>query len=121
MIAVNSRRDSVSPPPLAANPKKGKSQTVTSTLPKSQDPEASGELSKKRKRPKSKKPPTETKRDIQLTSTGLPSTLDEGTRKSKPLLESTATHPKDSVGNKQPFDMDIPFTTSDECTTKTTP
>nr|GEV79781.1 hypothetical protein [Tanacetum cinerariifolium] len=27
---------------------------------------------------------------------GFPSTLDEGTRKSQPLLESTATHPKDS-------------------------
>ncbi|GKB70946.1 hypothetical protein Tco_0932358 [Tanacetum coccineum] len=78
-------------------------------------PEASGALSKKSKRPKSKKPPTKTKvtppkptegfeqshsvssgtvpdpqdleRDIQLASTGLPSTLDEGTRKSKPLPE----------------------------------
>ncbi|GKA84971.1 hypothetical protein Tco_0806625, partial [Tanacetum coccineum] len=61
MIAVNNQRDSVSPPPLARKPKKGKSQTVTLTLPKSQGPEASGALSKKKKRPKSKKPPTKTK------------------------------------------------------------
>nr|GFC85170.1 hypothetical protein [Tanacetum cinerariifolium] len=55
--------DLVSPPPLVAKPKKGKSQTVTSTSPKSQGPEASGALSKKRKRPTSKKPPIETKED----------------------------------------------------------
>nr|GEU43458.1 hypothetical protein [Tanacetum cinerariifolium] len=89
-----------------------------------QGPEASGALSKKNKRPNSKKPPTETKvtspnptkgseqshsvssgtlpdpqdlnRDIQLASTGLPSTLDDGIRKSKPLLEG---------GNKPPADM----------------
>ncbi|GJW80238.1 retrovirus-related pol polyprotein from transposon TNT 1-94 [Tanacetum coccineum] len=35
MIAVNNRMDSVSPLPLVAKPKKGKSQTVASTLPKS--------------------------------------------------------------------------------------
>nr|GEV68354.1 hypothetical protein [Tanacetum cinerariifolium] len=40
---------------------KGKSQTVTSTSPRSQVPEASGALSKKSKRPKSKNPPTKTK------------------------------------------------------------
>nr|GEV54150.1 uncharacterized mitochondrial protein AtMg00810-like [Tanacetum cinerariifolium] len=89
--------------------------TVTSTSPKSQGPKASWALSKKSKRPKSKKPPTETlvtslkptkdseqshsvssgtvpdlqdlERDIQLASMGLPSTLDEGTRKSNPLPE----------------------------------
>nr|GEX25985.1 retrovirus-related Pol polyprotein from transposon TNT 1-94 [Tanacetum cinerariifolium] len=44
-----------------AKPKKGKSQTVTPTLPKSHDPEVPGALFKKRKRPKSKRPPTETK------------------------------------------------------------
>ncbi|GKE48328.1 hypothetical protein Tco_1479586, partial [Tanacetum coccineum] len=108
MIVVNNQRDSVSPLPLSAKPKKGKSQTVTPTLPKSQGPEASGALSKKSKKPKSKKTPAETKetstpkptegseqshsvssgtvpdpqyleRNIQLASTGLPSTLDEGT------------------------------------------
>ncbi|GJT27340.1 retrovirus-related pol polyprotein from transposon TNT 1-94 [Tanacetum coccineum] len=115
----------------------------------SQGPEASGALSKMSKRPKSKKPPTKTKvtppkttkgskqshsvssgtvpdpqdleRDIQLATTGLPSTLDERTRKSKPLPEGTATHSKDSGGNKQPLDRDITFTTSDEGTAKTTP
>nr|GEU71932.1 retrovirus-related Pol polyprotein from transposon TNT 1-94 [Tanacetum cinerariifolium] len=44
MIAINNQRDSVSPPHLVAKPKKGKSWTVTSTLPKSQGPEASGAL-----------------------------------------------------------------------------
>ncbi|GJY49857.1 hypothetical protein Tco_0439813 [Tanacetum coccineum] len=149
MIAVNNQRDSVSPPPLAPTPKKGKSQTVTPTLSKSQGPEALRALSKKRKQPKSKKPPTKTKvtppkptkgseqshsvsssivpdpqdleRDIQLANTGLPSTLDEGTRKSKPLLEGTATHPQDSGRNKQPLVRDITSTTPDEGTAKTTP
>ncbi|GKA99732.1 hypothetical protein Tco_0827726 [Tanacetum coccineum] len=78
------------------------------------NPEVPGALSKKIKRPKSKKPPTETK------STGLSSTLDEGTRKSKPLPESTATPPKDSRGNIQPLDRDITSTTSNEGTAKTT-
>ncbi|GKB82599.1 hypothetical protein Tco_0949494 [Tanacetum coccineum] len=58
MIAVNNQKDSVSPPPLVAKPKKGNSQTVASTLPKSQGPEASRALSKKRKKSKSKRPPT---------------------------------------------------------------
>nr|GEX03708.1 hypothetical protein [Tanacetum cinerariifolium] len=120
MIVVNNRRDSVSPPPLVAKPKKGKSQTITLTSPKSQDPEALRALSKNSKRRMSKKPPTKTKRDIQLASTRLPFTLDEGTQKSQPLLESTDTHPKDSRGNKQPLDRDITFTTPDEGTTKTT-
>ncbi|GJT27098.1 retrovirus-related pol polyprotein from transposon TNT 1-94 [Tanacetum coccineum] len=151
MIAVNNRRELVSPPPLAAKPKKGKSQTVTPTLPKSQGPEASGALSKKRKRPKSKKPPTKTKvtppqptegseqsylvssgtapdpqdleRNIQIASMRLPSTLNEGTCKSKPLLEGTVTvsHPKDSGGNIQPLDRDLTSTASDEGMAKTTP
>nr|GEX27156.1 retrovirus-related Pol polyprotein from transposon TNT 1-94 [Tanacetum cinerariifolium]GEX28021.1 retrovirus-related Pol polyprotein from transposon TNT 1-94 [Tanacetum cinerariifolium] len=61
MIIENNQRDSLSPPPLVAKPKKGKSQTVAPILPKSQGPEASGALSKKRTKPKSKRPPTETK------------------------------------------------------------
>nr|GFA34120.1 hypothetical protein [Tanacetum cinerariifolium] len=60
-------------------------------------------------------------RDIQLASTGLPSTLDEGTRKSQTFLDSTTTRPKDSEGNKQPLDRDITFMTPDEGTAKTTP
>nr|GFA15118.1 nodulin MtN21 /EamA-like transporter family protein [Tanacetum cinerariifolium] len=125
MIVVNNQRDSVSPPLLAITPKKGKSQTVTSTFLKSQGPKASGALFQKSKRPKSKQPPTETivtlPKPTEGSNMGLPSTLDEGTRKSKPLPESIATHPKDSGGNKQPFDRDITSTTLDEGTTKTTP
>ncbi|GJU46783.1 hypothetical protein Tco_1204049 [Tanacetum coccineum] len=60
-------------------------------------------------------------KDIQLASTGLHSTLDKGTRKSKPLPEGTATHPKDSGGNVQPLDRDLTFMNSDEGTAKTTP
>ncbi|GKA66902.1 retrovirus-related pol polyprotein from transposon TNT 1-94 [Tanacetum coccineum] len=114
----------------------------------SQGLEASGALSKKRKKPKSKRPPNETKesppkptkgseqsysvssgtvpdpqeleRDIQLPSMGLPSTLEEGTHQSKPLPEGTTTLPKDSGGNKQPLDRDITSTTSNKGTTKTT-
>ncbi|GKC67651.1 retrovirus-related pol polyprotein from transposon TNT 1-94 [Tanacetum coccineum] len=54
-------------------------------------------------------------------STGLPSTLDEGTRKSKPLPEGTVTHPKDSRENVQPLDRDLTFTTSDDGMAKTKP
>nr|GEZ25051.1 hypothetical protein [Tanacetum cinerariifolium] len=50
----------------------------------------------------------------------LPSTLDEGTHKSQPLLESTTTPPKDSRGNIQPLDMDLTSTNSDEGMAKTT-
>ncbi|GJY12426.1 hypothetical protein Tco_0381735 [Tanacetum coccineum] len=78
-------KDSVSPPLLSAKKKKGKSQTMTPMLPKSQGPKAFGELSKKRKQPK----PKRHLRNIELASTGLPSTLDEGTRKSQPLPEGT--------------------------------
>ncbi|GJY81955.1 hypothetical protein Tco_0494706 [Tanacetum coccineum] len=112
---------------------KVKSQSVTPTLPKLQGPEDSGALSKKRQNPKSKKTPTkkgvligsvielfdpqDPKRNIQLVGTGLPSTsLDGGTRKSKPLPEGTAkTTPclerprrdKDSEGFKPPADMEL--------------
>nr|GEU73724.1 hypothetical protein [Tanacetum cinerariifolium] len=95
MISINNQKDSVSPPPLVAKPEKGKSQTVTSISPKSHGPEALGSLFKKRKRPISKKPPTKTK--------------------------STATHPKDFRGNKQPLDRDITFMTPDKGTAKTMP
>ncbi|GJZ87965.1 hypothetical protein Tco_0659747 [Tanacetum coccineum] len=137
----------MSPLPLFAKPKKGKSHTVTPTLPKSQGPKASGALYKKRQKPKSKNPPTKTKvippkltegseqshsvssgtvpdpqdleRNIQLASTGLPSTLDEGTRKSQPLTEGPTTHPKNSWGNIQPLDRDLTSMTCNEGTAKT--
>ncbi|GKB49923.1 hypothetical protein Tco_0900676 [Tanacetum coccineum] len=44
-------------------------------------------------------------RNIQLASTGLPSTLNEGTRKSQPLLEGSLED-KDSGENKPPADME---------------
>nr|GEX03023.1 hypothetical protein [Tanacetum cinerariifolium] len=59
-------------------------------------------------------------REIQFACTRFPTTLDEGTRKSKPLPEGTATHPKDSRGNKQPIDRDIIFTIPNEGMAKTT-
>ncbi|GJR56011.1 retrovirus-related pol polyprotein from transposon TNT 1-94 [Tanacetum coccineum] len=98
-------------------------------------PEVSGALSKKSKRPKSKKPPTETKvtppkltegseqshsvssgtvpdpqdleRNIQLTSTRLPSTLDEGTCTAKTMSRPEGSlRDKDSGGNIPPNDME---------------
>ncbi|GJT35899.1 hypothetical protein Tco_0926318, partial [Tanacetum coccineum] len=121
MIAVNNQKDPMSPLPLATKPKKGKSQTVTPSLPKSQGPEVTGALSKKIKRPKSKKPPTKTKVTRPKPIEGLPSTLNEGTHKSKPLPEITSTPPKDSGGNIQPFDKDITSMTSDKGKAKTMP
>ncbi|GJV58770.1 hypothetical protein Tco_1464870 [Tanacetum coccineum] len=87
MIAVNNRRDSVSPPPLDAKLKKGKSQTVAPTLPKSQGPEASGSLSKKKKKPTSKRPSTETKES--------PSKPTEGSDDSYSGSSGTVPDPKD--------------------------
>ncbi|GJS86080.1 hypothetical protein Tco_0752621 [Tanacetum coccineum] len=117
--------DSVSPPPLVAKPKKGKSQTLASTLLKSQGLEASEALSKKRKQPKSKRSPTETKesppKPTEVRYGLLSHNSIEGTHQSKPLPEGTATHPKDSGGNKQPLDRDITSTTSNKGTAKTTP
>nr|GEV70872.1 uncharacterized mitochondrial protein AtMg00810-like [Tanacetum cinerariifolium] len=149
IIAVNNRRDSVSQPPLVAKLKNEKSQTVALTFPKSQGLEASRALFKKRTKPKSKTPPTETKesppkptegseqshsvssctvpnpqdpeRNIQLFSMGLPSILNEGTRKSQPFPESTVAPLKDSRGNDQPLDRDLTFMTFNEGTAKTTP
>ncbi|GJT30957.1 hypothetical protein Tco_0911232 [Tanacetum coccineum] len=64
--------------------------------------------------------PQDPERNIQLASTGLPFTLDEGTRKSQPFPEGTTTDPKDSVGNKQPINMGLPSTVSDKGMAKTT-
>ncbi|GKF29499.1 hypothetical protein Tco_0095841 [Tanacetum coccineum] len=58
--------------------------------------------------------PQDLERDIQLSSTRLPSTLAGGTRKSQPLPKGTKTNPKDSVGNKQPIDKGLPSMDSDE-------
>ncbi|GJR83389.1 hypothetical protein Tco_0154174 [Tanacetum coccineum] len=54
-------------------------------------------------------------------NTGLPSTLDEGTRKSQPLPEGTTSAPKDLGGNVQPTNIGLPSMASNEETAKTTP
>nr|GEW03811.1 hypothetical protein [Tanacetum cinerariifolium] len=61
VTAVNNQKDLVSLVPLFSKPKKGKSQIVTPTLPKSHGLEAFRALSKKRQKLKFKKPPTKTK------------------------------------------------------------
>ncbi|GJT28321.1 hypothetical protein Tco_0908596 [Tanacetum coccineum] len=134
MISVNNRGTLVSQLPFSIKKKKGKSQIVTPTLPKSQGPEASGALSRKRNKPKSKKttpkvqvtPPTvptedsektqsvssvktvipqDTERTTQLAIKGSHSPLDEGTRKSQPLPEGPHRD-KDSEGLNLPADME---------------
>ncbi|GKA54137.1 hypothetical protein Tco_0753086 [Tanacetum coccineum] len=117
MVAVNNNEKSVSPLPFTIKKKKGKSRTVTSTLPQSQGPEASGPLPQNRKKTKSKKPLTETKvTPLTGPTEGLPSTsLDEGIRKSQPLPEGTVKTTllpegprgdKDSKGFIRPADME---------------
>nr|GEW67615.1 hypothetical protein [Tanacetum cinerariifolium] len=56
--------------------------------------------------------PQDPKRNIQLVGMGLPSTLDDGTRKSKPLLEGTHYDPKDSSENDQSSNKGLPSTAS---------
>ncbi|GJW98837.1 hypothetical protein Tco_0180645 [Tanacetum coccineum] len=65
--------------------------------------------------------PQDTKGDIQPAIKGLPSTLDEGTRSSKPLPEGKPTDAKDPGGNKQPTGMGSPSTHPDDGTSKTQP
>ncbi|GJR98279.1 hypothetical protein Tco_0270453 [Tanacetum coccineum] len=123
MIAVNNRRDSVSPPPLVAKLKKGKSQTVALTLPKSQGPEASGALSKKRKKilrpkdhplkPRNHHPsqrrvlmiPTQAARAPDTNSTAP----NEGTAKTTPRPEGSLRD-KDLGGNIPPANMESIYT-----------
>ncbi|GJY66909.1 hypothetical protein Tco_0469147 [Tanacetum coccineum] len=110
IIVVNNQRDLMSPLPLSTKPKKGKSHSVTPTLPKSQGPEASEALFKKIKKPKSKKTPAETK----ATSTPKPT---EGSEQSHSVSSGTAwlntpcpegtLEDKDSEGNKPPADMEL--------------
>ncbi|GKA15843.1 hypothetical protein Tco_0695590 [Tanacetum coccineum] len=110
IIVVNNQRDLMSPLPLSAKPKKGKSHTVTPTLPNSQGPEAYEALFKKRKKPKSKKTHAETKE----TSTSKPM---EGSEQSHSVSSGTAwlntpcpegsLGDKDLEGNKPPADMKL--------------
>ncbi|GKA93295.1 hypothetical protein Tco_0815281 [Tanacetum coccineum] len=65
--------------------------------------------------------PQDPRRNIQLTSMGLPFTSpDEGIRKSQPLPEGPTTDLKDSGGNVQPADTRLPSTVPNEGTAKTT-
>ncbi|GJY97652.1 hypothetical protein Tco_0514562 [Tanacetum coccineum] len=109
MIVVNNQKDSVSPLPLSAKKKKGKTQTPTDGSEQSHSV-SSGTIPD----------PQDLKRNIQLASMGLPSTLDEGTHKSQPFPEGTTTDPEDSGGNDQPADKGLPSTASHEGTAKTT-
>nr|GEW93677.1 copia protein [Tanacetum cinerariifolium] len=85
MVAVNKNEKSVNPLSFTIKKKKGKSQTMTSTVTQSRGPEASGSLPQKRKNPKSKKPPIKTK----------------VTPPPKPTKDSEQSHSgKDSGGNK---------------------
>ncbi|GKA24360.1 retrovirus-related pol polyprotein from transposon TNT 1-94 [Tanacetum coccineum] len=61
LCLLSPHMDKLNPLPFLIKKKKGKSQTVTPTLPQSQGPEAPGSLPQKRKKPKSKKTPSETK------------------------------------------------------------
>nr|GEZ19169.1 hypothetical protein [Tanacetum cinerariifolium] len=94
MIDVNNQKDSVSLLPLSTRTKKGKSQTVTPTLPKPQGLEASGALSKKINKPKSKKTPTETK----ATSTPKPT---KDSEQSHSVSSGTVPNPQDLERNIQ--------------------
>ncbi|GKA35860.1 hypothetical protein Tco_0722351, partial [Tanacetum coccineum] len=80
--------------------------------PQSQGPEASRALSKKRQKPKSKKPPTKTK----VTYLSQRRVLSNPTQSP----QSTTIDPKDLVGNKQTTNMGLPSMTFDEGTAKTT-
>nr|GEV56961.1 hypothetical protein [Tanacetum cinerariifolium] len=103
MIDVNNRRDSVSPPPLAAKPKKGKSQTMTSTLP-SHRALSLQQHSLRRVKDLSLKSHSLRLRDITFT------TPDEGTAKTTSHSEESLKD-KDSGGNKPPADMEPLHTT----------
>ncbi|GJW24002.1 retrovirus-related pol polyprotein from transposon TNT 1-94 [Tanacetum coccineum] len=106
--------------PFSRKKKKVKSHTVTPTLPKSHGPKASGVLSKKRQKPKSKKTPTETK----VTPSTRPM---EGSEKSHLVSLSNVPNPRDperniqlAGGNVQPTDKGLPSMISDKGTAKTT-
>ncbi|GJS37813.1 hypothetical protein Tco_0536195 [Tanacetum coccineum] len=108
MVVVNNCENLVNPLPFTAKKKKGKSQTVTPTLPQTQGPEASGALPQKRKKPKSKKTPNETKTQWKQTTIDkrLPSTVsDEGAAKTTPSPEGPRGD-TDSEGLKPPTDME---------------
>nr|GEU44751.1 hypothetical protein [Tanacetum cinerariifolium] len=93
-----------------------KGLSVSTSLPKSQGPEALGALFKKGQKPKSKKTPTET----QVTPPTEPT---EGSKKSHSVSSSNVPDPKiqRETYNSLPADKGLPSTASDEGTIKTTP
>ncbi|GJR85006.1 hypothetical protein Tco_0209017 [Tanacetum coccineum] len=85
------------PLPFTVKKKKGKSQTVTPTLPQSQGLEASGHFLKRGKISSGQTAhPQDTERQTQLVVKGIHSPLDEGTRTSKPLLKGKNPDPQES-------------------------
>nr|GEX05424.1 hypothetical protein [Tanacetum cinerariifolium] len=110
-----------SSPTILIKKKKGKSQTITPTLPQSQGPEAPGLLPQKRKKPKSKKTPSETKVTPPKPTNGSeqPHSVSSGTVPDPQDLERNIQL-ADSRENVQPVDRGLPFTASDEGATKTT-
>nr|GEY55049.1 hypothetical protein [Tanacetum cinerariifolium] len=97
MIDVNNQKDSVSLLPLSTKKKKGKSQTVTPTLPKPQGLKASGaplrretSLSPKRHLLRPRQHPPQSQRRILSNPT---QDFNEGTAK-------TTLHHKGSLGDK---------------------
>ncbi|GJZ62640.1 hypothetical protein Tco_0618777 [Tanacetum coccineum] len=148
MIAVNNRKNSLTPLPFFVKKKKMKSQNVTPTLPKSHGPEASGALSKKRKKTKSKNTtpetqvtppsvPTEDSEKTQSVSSrqtahlkdiegniqpavkGSNSPPDEGTHQSQSFPKGNKPDPQDSEGNIHLVDMGLPAIVPDEGVGKT--
>nr|GEW12250.1 hypothetical protein [Tanacetum cinerariifolium] len=83
-------------------------QTVTPTIPKSQGLEASGALSKKRNKPKSKK----TTPEAQVTPPSVPT--EDYVKTQSPLPKGKLTNAKDLDGNIQPAGMGLPSTSLDE-------
>ncbi|GJU35009.1 hypothetical protein Tco_1183363 [Tanacetum coccineum] len=118
----------MSPLPFSGKKKKGKSHSMSKAKPTTQGPEASGTLPQKRKKAKTNKTtpeatetsPTEDG-NIQPAVKRSHSPLDEGTRKSQPLLEGTTTDLKDSRENIQSADKGLPSMVPDEGTGKTKP
>ncbi|GKC82659.1 hypothetical protein Tco_1138376 [Tanacetum coccineum] len=114
MVVVNNHEKSVTPLPFTIKKKKGKSQTVTPTLPKSQGLEDSRSLPQKRKNPKSKTTPTET----QVTPPTRPT---EDSEQSYSVSLDKATDPEDPNKNKQLARMGLPSIVPDEGVGKTHP
>ncbi|GKA37816.1 hypothetical protein Tco_0724381 [Tanacetum coccineum] len=98
------------PSPEAIKEKKAKSQTMTPTLPKSQGPEDSGALSKKRNKPKSRKTTPKT----QVTPSSVPTEDSEKTQPVSSGRTGTTTDLKDSWGNDPPADKGLPSTVPDK-------